>query len=155
MTKIKHKEFDRLHQSGFSLVELVIIIVTLGILAVVAIPMFGDMVEGSKISATKSEMDSLKRAIVGNPRVVAGGELIDRGFEGDCGFPPSQLSDLVNKPGSLAVYNRITRLGWNGPYIDDDNGEYLSDAWNTSYIYNSSGRSIISAGGSDTITVTF
>jgi type II secretory pathway pseudopilin PulG len=153
--KIKHKAFDKLHQSGFSLVELVIIIVTLGILAVVAIPMFGDMVESSKISATQSEMENIKRAIVGNPRVVAGGELVDRGFEGDNGFPPSQLADLVIRPGSLAVYDKITRLGWNGPYIDGSNNDYLTDSWGTAYIYNSASRTIQSVGGSDTLTVTF
>lgn len=135
--------------------ELVIIIVTLGILAAVAVPMFGDMIDSSKISATKSEMENIKRAIVGNPRVVAGGELIDRGFEGDNGFAPSQLADLVNKPGSLAVYNKLTRLGWNGPYIDDNNGEYLKDGWNSNYMYNPGTRTIQSVGGSDTITVTF
>jgi type II secretory pathway pseudopilin PulG len=151
----KHKLFYELHQAGFSLVELVIIIVTLGILAVVAIPLFGDLVDSSRISATKSEMENLKRAIVGNPNVVSGGELVDRGFEGDIGFPPSQLSDLVNKPGSLSVYNKITRLGWNGPYIDGNNNDYLKDAWNSPYTYNAESRSIQSVGGSDTISITF
>ncbi len=146
---------SRLHQSGFSLVELVIIIVLLGILAAVAVPMFGNMINSSKISATKSEMESLKRAIVGNPRVVAGGELIDRGYQGDVGTAPAQLADLVTKPGSVAAYDKITRLGWNGPYIDNNNGDYLKDAWGTNYIYDQSGRTISSINGADTIIVTF
>jgi len=152
---VKHKYMSRLHQSGFSLVELVIIIVLLGILAAVAVPMFGNMINSSKISATKSEMESLKRAIVGNPRVVAGGELIDRGYQGDVGTAPAQLADLVTKPGSVAAYDKITRLGWNGPYIDNNNGDYLKDAWGTNYIYDQSGRTISSINGADTIIVTF
>lgn len=135
--------------------ELVIIIVTLGILAAVAIPIFGDMIESSKISATKSEMESLKRAIIGNPRVVAGGELIDRGYEGDVGTTPTQLSDLVTKPGIIPAYDKITRIGWNGPYIDNNSGDYLKDAWGNNYLFDRNNRTIQSINGADTLTVTF
>ncbi len=155
MTAFKHKVMNKLHQSGFTLVELVIIIVILGILAVVAVPKFGDMINSSKISATQSEMESLKRAIIGNPRVVAGGELVDRGYEGDVGATPTQLSDLVTKPSAVPAYNKITRIGWNGPYIDDNNSDYLKDAWSNNYIYNQSGRTLKSVNGADTITITF
>ena len=149
------KTSHKLRQSGFTLVELVIIIVTLGILAAVAIPKFGDMAENSKVTATTEEMQNLKRAIIGNPKVVAGGELIDRGFMGDVGFAPSQLSDLAVKPGSLSVYNKLTRLGWNGPYIDSDNNSYSTDSWGAAYVYSAGSRTIKSVGGADTITVSF
>ncbi len=143
-------------RGGFTLIEIVIIIVTLGILAAVAVPKFSDMANSAKINATKQEMMSLKKAVVGDPSAVAGGEYIDRGFEGDIGNPPSQLADLAIRPGSLAVYNPLTRLGWNGPYIDDANNNYLSDAWNNSYVYQPGLRRIISTGGgADTIEVTF
>ena len=142
-------------QNGFTLIELVIIIVVLGILATVAIPKFADMSESSKITATQKEMAALKRSIIGNPDLIAGGQLIDRGFEGDVGFVPSQLSDLVSKPGSLLVYNKLTRLGWNGPYIDSTGGTYLTDAWNVAYVYQPASRKILSVGGDDTIEVIF
>ncbi|MBU8932380.1 MAG: type II secretion system GspH family protein [candidate division Zixibacteria bacterium] len=142
-------------QAGFTLVELVIIIVVLGILAVVAVPKFGDISESSKVVATRNEMQTLQLAIVGNPAAVAGGAYIDRGFEGDIGYAPSLLADLVAKPDSIALYNRLTRLGWNGPYVDSSNGEYLTDAWGTTYVYTPASRLIRSVGGSDTITVTF
>jgi type II secretory pathway pseudopilin PulG len=144
--------FDR---GGFTLVELVMIIVVLGILAVVAIPSFTDMSESSKEVATKKEMQSLKRAIIGNPEVVAGGQYVDRGFEGDVGSIPGQLIDLVNKPGSLATYNRLTRLGWNGPYMDSSSGDYLTDAWGAAYLYDPGNRRLRSVGGPDTISMTF
>ena len=152
-----HREFQcKLDQGGFTLIEIVIIIVTLGILAAVAIPKFADMAESTKINATKQELMSLKTAIVGNPSVVAGGEYVDRGFEGDLGFVPQLLSDLAAKPGSVAVYNPLTRLGWNGPYIDSSNGDYLTDAWENAYVYQPASRLVYSTGGgSDTIRVTF
>lgn len=120
-----------------------------------AIPKFAGMTESSKIAATRQEMQSLKEAIVGNPSVVAGGKLIDRGFEGDVGFTPSRLQDLVVKPDSIAIYDKLTRLGWNGPYIDNNSSAYLSDAWETNYVYEPSNRQIIAIGGNDSILTTF
>jgi len=150
------KYCDRLDQRGFTLIELVIIIVVLGILAAVAVPRYFDVAESSKENATKQEMIALRRAIAGNPSATAGGEYIDRGFEGDCGFVPSLLTDLVSKPGSLSVYNPLTRLGWNGPYMDSSSGDYLTDAWGNAYAYQPTLRRLRSTGGgSDTITVTF
>jgi len=149
------KTAHKLDQGGFTLIELVIIIVVLGILAVVAIPKFADIMEGSKTAATRKEMQTLKEAIVGNPQIVSSGVVIDRGFIGDVGFVPSQLIDLVVKPDSVAAYNKLTRLGWNGPYVDGDGNEYLTDAFGGSYSYDPGGRRVISTGGPDSITITF
>ena len=143
-------------RGGFTLIEIVIIIVTLGILAAVAVPRFADMANGAKVNATKQEMLSLKKAIVGDPSAVSGGQHIDRGFEGDLGNPPSQLQDLAVKPDTLAGYDPLTRLGWNGPYIDGANNDYLSDAWGNSYVYRPGSRTILSTGGgSDTLEINF
>jgi len=60
------------------------------------------------VTKTKAELVELKRAIVGNPQASAAGVYTDRGFLGDVGFVPSNLQDLVQKPGSLAVWGRIT-----------------------------------------------
>lgn len=153
--RVPIKTPSRLDRQGFTLIELVIIIVILGVLATVAIPKFSSMSESSKVTATKQEMRAIKRAIVGNPQVVAGGQLVDRGFEGDVGFAPNQIGDIVVKPGSLSVYNQLTRLGWNGPYMDAADNSYLSDAWEQTYVYDLPGRRLISTGGTDSIIVTF
>ena len=148
-------KFNKLDRRGFTLIELVIVIVTLGIVAAVAIPRFGNITESSKTNATRSEMVVLKKAIVGNPESVAGGEYIDRGFEGDVGFVPSQLVDLSRKPDSVAAYDKFTRLGWNGPYVDSAQALYLSDSWGTAYVYQPGNRRIVSVGGPDSIIVNF
>lgn len=148
-------EHNRLDQGGFTLIELVVIIITLGLLAAVAVPKFADMADASKVTATQQELTTLKRAIVGNPQVVAGGTYVDRGFEGDIGFPPNRLEDLVVRPDSVAVYNPLTRLGWNGPYLDSTGGDYRRDAWGANYSYVLGSRQILAVGGSDTLSILF
>ncbi len=140
---------------GFTLVELVIIIVVLGIIAAVGIPKIGGLLGESKSSATKAELAELKKAIIGNPQVVAAGSLVSRGFEGDVGFAPERLQDLVTKPDSVQSWDRIQESGWHGPYIDASNSDYLSDAWGTPYAYDGSARTITSSGSGSDITVNF
>jgi len=149
------RKFSIEHNKGFTLVELAMIIVVLGIIAAVAIPRFGDMDQSARINATKAEMQRLKKAIIGNPEVVAGGQYVNRGFEGDVGFVPQSLSDLAAKPDSVPTFDKFARIGWNGPYIDSSGQEYLKDAWGNSYGYNPAARTITSNSISPPITVTF
>lgn len=135
--------------AGFTLVEIVIIILAIGVLATVAIPRLGNIIGDSKKTATREEMRRLKTAIIGS----ADGN--SRGYENDLGTPPPNLTALVVKPGGAADWNRFSRTGWNGPYINPDGNEYLTDAWGANYIYNSSSRYIQSIGSGDTITVNF
>jgi hypothetical protein len=111
--------------------------------------------ENSRITATRYELQTLKRAIVGNPSAVVGGRYIEPGFEGDVGHPPASLVELGTKPDSIAAYDMFTRIGWNGPYIDTAGDDYLKDAWGQMYVYDPGGRRILSIGGADTIIVYF
>jgi MSHA pilin protein MshA len=51
------------NQSGFTLIELVIIIVVLGILAAVAIPKYFNMIDDAKVSACKGALGGLRSGI--------------------------------------------------------------------------------------------
>lgn len=140
---------------GFTLIELVTIIVILSIVAAVAIPRFGSMTESSKIAATREEMLRIKESIIGDPRIVSGGQYVNRGFEGDIGHPPSNLTDLARKPDSIPLYDKFTRIGWNGPYIDSSQQSYLTDAWGNNYSYAPVARTITSTSVTPNIIVTF
>ena len=50
-------------KSGFTLIELVMVIVILGILSVIAIPKFADLTTQAKISATKGGLGAIRSAI--------------------------------------------------------------------------------------------
>lgn len=144
-----------MRERGFTLFELMIVIVVLAIIAGVGIPQIGAMVKASKVSATKSELVEIKQAIIGDPQVVAGGTNVARGFEGDIGNPPNRLQDLATKPDTIPSYDRITGRGWNGPYIDTSEGAYLTDAWEQAYVYSASERTVKSIGSGEEITVGF
>ncbi len=147
MFGMSHRHLCSRH--GFTLIELVMVILVLGILSAVAIPVIGSLFGSSEVTVTREEMRRLAVAISGSDPTR------DRGYEGDVGYLPGSLADLVSKPDSVAAWNAYQHVGWNGPYIDGADSEYLTDAWGTAYIYNPSARTIASVGSGDTITITF
>jgi prepilin-type N-terminal cleavage/methylation domain-containing protein len=141
--------------SGFTLIELTLVMVLLSILAVVAIPRVMDVRDEARREATRKEMMAIRQAIVGERGLVAGGRRVDGGYEGDVGSPPPDLDALLTNPG-VAAWNRFTRRGWRGPYISSAAGDYTTDAWGDFYLYDPVARTVTStAGGGSPIIVDF
>jgi len=131
-------------KNGFTLVEVVIVIVIVGILATVAFRAGQSVFTTAKIEETKKELDDLTRAITGNPELNNTGVRTDFGYVGDIGSLPPNLDALVTNPGGYAT--------WKGPYfhnrfsqITDD---YKMDAFGNEYNYNT--VTITSSGPSTT-----
>ena len=148
--------------SGFTLIELIMVIVILGILTTVAVPFVGDYLTSTKDNVTRNKLMILKQSLLGDPGARTAGTSTDKGYVGDVGYPPVQLEDLVTKPAADPSWNRYLGTGWNGPYISDDgSGSYLSDAWGNAFDYDAGGRTITSygpdgaSGGGDDIVVSF
>jgi type II secretory pathway pseudopilin PulG len=129
-----------------------LVIVLLGLVAGVAIPRMGRLQESARLGATRSEMQQLKSAILGIPdaRGLARG-----GYETDVGHPPNRLTDLVVRPDSVPPWNAFLRRGWNGPYFDSSGGDYLRDAWDSTYRYDASGRTLTSHGNGSDLVLSF
>ncbi len=137
------------YASGFTLIELLVIISILGIiLAFFVPPMISRVTTNARKTATIQEMNVLQEAIMGNPEVRYGGEVVGLGFKHDMGRLPRHLVELVTRNPFEGMYAQITYLGketlpgwdpyiqkgWNGPYIREDGQMgYLYDAWGTSY----------------------
>lgn len=130
---------------GFTLIEVLMTIVIIGILAAVAMRSVQSSIDGSRVRETQDEMDELIVAIAGNPDLYNNGMRSDFGYVGDVGALPSSLDDLVTNPGGYTT--------WRGPYVSrrftQDSDGFKKDAWGNNYTF-TSGITLASTGGGST-----
>jgi type II secretory pathway pseudopilin PulG len=137
-------------EAGFTLIELVLIIVIIGIVATIAMRSMQPAVDQSRVDATMKEMEALAEAIVGNSDLVSDGMRSDFGYVGDVGTLPPSLDALVSNPGGYGT--------WKGPYLLNDfvenPNDFKEDAWGNPYGF-SGGVIITSTGNGTPITRQF
>ena len=113
---------------GFTLVELMIVVVIIGVLASIAIPNFLSYREKAKGAEAKSNLRAIKTAI----EMLA----IDTG-EWPNHMPPHDLGAGVEVEDlSIAAVGLLSTDGafpnWNGPYLDS---VMLTDPWGNNYFF--------------------
>jgi len=137
----------RASSHGFSLIELLAVIVVIGILAAVAMQSMGTAVQDTRRVRTEREMEMLAHAIAGDPQLTQSGSRCDFGYVGDVGAFPPNLQALYQNPGGYST--------WQGPYLapglTEDNTGYLKDEWGTNYTY-AGGLTLSSTGSGTTVT---
>ncbi|MCK5880163.1 MAG: type II secretion system major pseudopilin GspG [Holophagae bacterium] len=123
--KERNKQIQR-RDSGFTLIEILLVVVIIGILAAVAVPRLGGRVAQSQIAAAKASIGAI-------------GTAIDL-YETDNGKLPASLQNLMTK-GSEA--------NWNGPYLRK--AESLKDPWGKEFKYTKQNNGVyeITSGGPD------
>ena len=106
----------RFRNSGFSMIELLVVLVILGMLAGLVGPRLFGKLDSSKVKTAETQVKMLKGSL-----------LTYRLDVGD--FPASEdgLEALVRKPSSERAANN-----WQGPYLDD---EVPMDPWGQPYQY--------------------
>jgi len=133
---------NKLSEKGFTLIEVLLVIIVIGIMAALAFKSMDVALDNSRWDATTQEMERLSWAIAGNPDLFANGVRSDFGYVGDVGSLPTNLDALVTNPGGYAT--------WRGPYIQNDftqnPNDYKTDAWGNLYTY--TGGVSVASGGS-------
>jgi prepilin-type N-terminal cleavage/methylation domain-containing protein len=138
------------NNKGFSLIELILVIVIAGILASVAMRSMTAVEQTTRFEQTRHELDRLAWAMVGNPELVSDGHRVDFGYVGDIGALPSDPRDLLENRANLGT--------WRGPYIQDNffvgsdrkTSDMVIDAWGKPYqLHDASLRSV---GGKEPLT---
>jgi general secretion pathway protein G len=95
---------------GFTLVELLLVLVILALIGSLVLPGIIGKAEGAKVKAAQSQIDRLSMAV--------------ESYYLDTGKTPDSLDQLVDERGDAA--------GWNGPYVKKSS---LQDPWGRDYVY--------------------
>jgi general secretion pathway protein G len=129
-------------ESGFTLVEILMVIILVGTLAVVSITPIRDSIDEGRFQETVARMKAIRDATLGDPTLREASRT-SFGFLGDVGSIPTAaqgLQALVTNPGlpvwAMDAAVRFGR-GWNGPYLtSSDAGANLTrDAWGNNFVY--------------------
>ncbi len=113
----------RRRDAGFTLIEILLVVVIIGILAAVAVPRLGGRVAQSQVAAARASIGAI-------------GTAIDL-YETDNGRLPDSLQNLMTKG---------SEPNWNGPYLRK--AESLKDPWGNEFQFTKQGNiyTVASAG---------
>jgi general secretion pathway protein G len=113
---------SRNSEAGFTLIELMAVIVIIGVLAAIVVPRYMDIVEKGKVTGVQAQIRNFEAGL--------------KMFKLNHGFYPSTeqgLEALISAPGSGRIPEDYPRNGYlEGSSVPDD-------SWGTPYIYESPG----------------
>jgi len=95
---------------GFTLVELLLVLMILALIGGLVLPRIIGKAEGAKVKAAALQVDRLAMAV--------------ESYYLDTGSTPDNLDLLISEPGNVK--------GWNGPYV---RASLLKDPWGRDYEY--------------------
>ncbi|MGR9046552.1 MAG: type II secretion system protein [Gammaproteobacteria bacterium] len=141
-------------QAGFSLVELVTVLLIITVLSTIAIRSTVDLGFSVRYEQTRERLDSIRQAIIGNPKRSINGQPDISGFVADMGRLPDNVRELIQRydcasPAGASPNDCTTpavpewvdsanisvdlatllRYGWNGPYLNVSDDPSVSDAY--------------------------
>jgi len=106
----KHYKLYKRGQRGFTLVELLLVLVILALIAGLVLPGIIGKAESAKVKAAAAQISRISMSV--------------ESFYLDTGNTPASLEELVKEPSGVT--------GWTGPYIKNS---LLKDPWGQPYQY--------------------
>jgi general secretion pathway protein G len=113
--KMKSDSRHNLTARGFTLVELLLVLVILALIGGLVLPGIIGKAEGAKVKAAGSQINRLAMAV--------------ESYYLDTGSTPDSLEELVSEGAGVP--------GWNGPYVKPSS---LKDPWGREYVYDYPGE---------------
>jgi general secretion pathway protein G len=107
--------------AGFTLLEIMLVVVIMGILMTVAVVKLGGKTQQAQIAAAQADIKAFSQAL--------------GLFEMDCGSYPTTEQGL-----QALVAQTPNCTNWKGPYIES--GKIKDDPWGTKYIYKCPGEKL-------------
>ena len=104
------------HESGFTLIEILVVMAIIAMLAVMVAPNLFRQQVGAQRDAARSQISALEAAL--------------DTYRLDVGEYPDSLEGLIE--------NDSGRASWNGPYLRRD--AVPADPWDNEYVYSGEGR---------------
>lgn len=109
----------RRREKGFTLMEMLVVLVVIGLIAAVAVPQVMRLLEGAKSKAAKIQLETVSQSLAF--------------YQLDMGAYPT------SEEGLKALWERPAgRPEWAGPYVRRD--KQLIDPWGRPFIYRAPGR---------------
>jgi general secretion pathway protein G len=99
-------------ENAFTLVEMMLVVVIIGILAALVIPKLAGQSERARVTAAQADINGGIKSALGQ-------------YEVDNGFYPKSLQDLIVQPSDAK--------NWHGPYFDPP--KLPVDPWGNPYVY--------------------
>jgi len=109
----------RQRDAGFTLMEMLVVLVLMGLIAAVAIPQVMKLLESAKHKAARIQLETLSQSLTN--------------YQIDVGSYPTTEQGL-----KILWTDPKTINEWNGPYVRRE--QQLLDPWNHPFIYRSPGK---------------
>lgn len=114
MKNKQSKNTRKIQREGFTLIEILLVVVIIGVLAALGVPKLTGHMERARVNAAKSDISAISSAI--------------SMYELDNGEFPKTLQDLMKDPGNT--------MNWMGPYMESG---LPDDPWGKPYQYKVTG----------------
>ena len=138
---------------GFTLMEIMVVIIVIAVLASVGSSMINTFVNQSKTTSTKQRIDVLRKALLNYQADV--GRMPHAGSSLKCSRYESAYNTATNdflsyndedknvllSPEPLNAFPTLKRR-WKGPYIDSDPSDFMFDAWLNPIHYVAKGKNL-------------